>query len=177
MAIWKNKYKNIDKAYRLCIFRCIIRLPYEVTHFRVYCLQTYYTLKCFIRHFLLKTCKVVYGHTNTFLSYHILSFILSFSSFFYKSYSFFRLNFYISPYFLQPPCNRYFPQISPSPEYPNNPTEITRLPFSFQETSSYARILQCLICCNIYHQWSVCIAFPKDYIEPSFFSSAWTHIK
>ena len=41
-----RKVNNINKAYRLCIFRCIIRSPYEVTHFRVYCLQTYNTLKC-----------------------------------------------------------------------------------------------------------------------------------
>lgn len=66
LTIWKNKYKNIDKAYRLCIFRCIIRLPYEVTHFRVYCQQTYYTPKCFIRHFLLKTCKVVLNKDSAY---------------------------------------------------------------------------------------------------------------
>ena len=60
LKMWKNKCKNTDKAYRLYNFRCIINLPYEVTHFRVYCWQTYYTLKCLIRHFLLKTCKVVY---------------------------------------------------------------------------------------------------------------------
>ena len=118
LTIQNNKYKNIDKAYRLCIFRCIISLPYEVTHFRVYCQQTYYTPKCFIRHFLLKTCKVVYLYIQDIISivqfarYH-LNFLKIFIRFQYQIVE-----------ILSCPCLLEYRQ----PPFPNFHFEILRIP-------------------------------------------------
>ena len=48
-GMWRNIQKSIYKACQLCVCRCIIWLPYEVTSSVYFCSQTYYTSEYLIR--------------------------------------------------------------------------------------------------------------------------------